>query len=37
MKCILKLTSQSVTHMQSFKEICDIFQNGYEDLRETDS
>ena len=37
MKCILKLTSQSVTHMQSFQEICDIVQNGYEDLRETDS
>ena len=37
MKCILKLTSQSVTHMQSFKEIRDIIQNGYEDLRETDS
>ena len=37
MKCILKLASQSVTHMQSFKEICDMVQNGYEDLRETDS
>ena len=37
MKCILKLTSQSVTHMQSFKEICDIIQNGYDDLGETDS
>ena len=36
-KCILKLTSQSVTHMQSFKEICDMVQNGHEDLRETDS
>ena len=34
MKCILKLTSQSVTHMQSFKEMCDVGQNGYEDLRE---
>ena len=36
-KCILKLTSQSVTDMQSFKEICDMVLNGYEDLRETDS
>ena len=33
MKCIVKLNSQSVTHMQSFKEICDMVQNGYEDLR----
>ena len=33
MKCILKLTSQSATHT----EICDMAQNGYEDLRETDS
>ena len=32
MKCSLKLNSQSVTHMQSFKEICDMVQNGYEDL-----
>ena len=37
MKCILKLNSQSVTYMQSFKEICDMVQNGYEDLRETAS
>ena len=37
MKCSSKLTSQSVTHMQIFKEICDIVQNGYEDQRETDS
>ena len=36
MKYILKLTSENVTHMQSFKEICDIVQNGYEDHRETD-
>ena len=37
MKCILKITSQSVTHMQSFKEVCDMVQNGYEDLTETAS
>ena len=37
MKCILKLNSQSVTHMQSFKEICDMVHNVYEDLRETAS
>ena len=37
MKCISKLTLQSVTHVQSFKEICDIVQNGYEDLKETAS
>ena len=36
MKCILNLTSESVTHMQSYKEICDMVQNGYEDLREAD-
>ena len=34
MKCILKLTSQSVTHVQILMEICDMVQNGYEDLRE---
>ena len=32
----LKLT-QSATHMQSFKEISDMVQNGYEDLKETTS
>ena len=32
----LKLT-QSATHMQSFKEICDMVQNGYEDFKETAS
>ena len=39
MRCILKLTLQSGTYMQSFKEICDMVQNGYEpsDLRETAS
>ena len=37
MKRILKLISQSVTHMQSFKEIRDMVQNGFEDLRETAS
>ena len=37
MKCILKLNSESETHMQSFKEICDMARNGYEDLRETAS
>ena len=37
MKCILKVTSQSATRMQSFKEICDMVQNGYDDLRETAS
>ena len=36
MKCSLKHTSQSVTHMQSFKEICDMVQNGYEDHRDRD-
>ena len=29
--------NSSVIHMQSFKEICDMVQNGYEDLRETGS
>ena len=37
MKCILNITSQSVTHMESFKEIRDMVQNGFEDLKETAS
>ena len=37
MRCILKLTNESVNHMQSFKGIRDIVQNGFEVLRETAS
>ena len=37
MKYILKLISQSITHMESFKEICDMVQNRFKDLRETAS
>ena len=35
MRCILKLTYESVNHMQSFKGIRDIVQNGFEVLGET--
>ena len=35
MKCILKVTLQSVTHMQSFKEIYYMTHNDYEDLTGT--
>ena len=36
-KCILKVITLSSTHMKSFREICLLTQNGYEDLAETAS